>query len=574
MPAVSITDVRNAGSVTALKRPIYEPLNAPIRIRDILQQEFGPNYNVTYDSNLYKFIIGLIGDNGVNALTRAALTAKIQGHLSATYYDDLDKLFGNAIGLPRLPEETYSQDPFNDVLTLDEWDQINAADASYRHRCLTWMRAIMFGGSPVGLALAAEAACGVPCSIFEQYKYLDDNTLVIPQYEDAVINASPSLYWRLGDLPDSTTAADASGNNHTGTYGSGVTLGEPGVLTGDPTTSALFHNTTNNAVTSSYAPFLAGSKRTFMGWGYLLAFSSANNLFSSSWDGSAEIQSWVGSTGGMNLWWNGIVSGPSWASAWPGINQWVHWAITYDDSTKVAELFVNGVSKGQQTSGNSYQVQPTVTFNAGISGSSGSWNGYLQEVAVFESILPTATIQAIYAARNTRSLGLTTSRQEFVIIPRTPSLTQAQEREIVNRVNRLKPANTLTTIYRKGNIQTAVPAASVAASSEGFHVKRLVTGRADVNWPDVDASKGYWITTAEQEAPTVSHIAPQEDITYLDVSSITASSSMVGTFNSIQQGLFPSLAINQDPIYVYNVNNAVVSSATPLGITAPWFQRD
>lgn len=350
MPATSITDVRNAGAVTVLKRPIYEPLNAPIRITDILQKEFGSNYNITYDSNLYKFVIGLIGDNGVNALTRAALTAKIQNHLAATYYDDLDRLFGNAIGLPRLPEESYSQDPFNDVLTSDEWDQISAADASYRHRCLTWMRAIMFGGSPAGLSLAGEAATGYECSIFEQYKYLNDNSLT--------------------------------------------------------------------------------------------------------------------------------------------------------------------------------------------------------------------------------NLGQTTSRQEFIVIPRAPSLTQAEERELIRRINRLKPANTLGTIVRKNKIQVAVASSAVAATSEGYRVKRLVTGRADVNWPAVDPSKGYWITTAEQEAPTASHLTPQEDITYLDVASVTASSSMVGVSNSIQRGLFPSLAINQDPFYVYSANNAIISSATPLSITAPWFQRD
>lgn len=349
MPAISVTDVRNAGTVEVLKRPLYEPLNAPIRITDILQRDFGSNYNITYDSNLYKFIIGLIGDNGVAALTRAALTAKIQDHLAATYYDDLDRLYGNAIGLPRLPEESYTQDPFNDVLTSAEWDQIVAADASYRHRCLTWMRAIMFGGSPTGLALAGEAATGVPCSIFEQYKYIND---------------------------------------------------------------------------------------------------------------------------------------------------------------------------------------PTLT-----------------------------------------NLGQTTSRQEFIVIPRAPSLTAAEEREVGRRVDRLKPANTLGTVVRKNQIQVAVTANTVAASSEAYLVKHLVTGRADVNWPTVDPSKGYWITTAEEEAPTVSNIAPQETITYLNVSSVVASSSQVGVFNKKQQGLFPSLTINVDPYFVYSASNSIVSSATPLSITAPWYTR-
>lgn len=349
MPAVSITDIRNAGPVTVLQRAIYEPINAPPRTTDLIQSFFGENYNVTYDSNLYKYVIGLIGDSGVAALSRAALTAKLQNHLAATYYDDLDRLYGNVIGLPRLPEETYIQDPFNEVMTSSEWDQIISADASYRHRCLTWMRAILFGGSPIGLALAAEAASGVPCSIFEQYKYLDDNTL--------------------------------------------------------------------------------------------------------------------------------------------------------------------------------------------------------------------------------ENLGLTTSRQEFVIIPRAPSVSLDQEREIQRRVNKLKPANTLGTINRKDTLQVAVSIQNIEASTEAFLVKRLVTGRSDINWPPTNSSKGHWITRTEQEAPTASHIVPQETITYLNVNSITASSSMIGISNKTQQGLFASLTINQDPFFIYNPQSSIASATTPLSITRPWFIR-
>lgn len=566
MPAVSITDVRNAGPVTVLKRPIYEPLNAPIRLTDILQQQFGSNYNITYDSNLYKFVVGLMGDNGVAALTRAALTAKIQGHLEATYYDDLDRLFGNAIGLPRLPEESYTQDPFNDVLTQAEWDQINAADASYRHRCLTWMRAIMFGASPTGLSLAGEAATGYPCSIFENYKYLDDNSLTTLFYKDAVINANPSLYWRLGDLVGSATVADSSGNGHIGTNGTGVTLGEPGALSGDSTTSALFNNTSGSQITSSYSPFIVGSKLTFMGWAYRSTSTDYDFIIS----GSSNPWFLIDTTSETVDWRPDGSNAVTWSAAWPGTGQWVHWALTWNDATKIAELFINGASQGTRNPAAGF-TGTGGTFQASNGGN--PFNGYMQEVAVFETILPTPTIQAIYAARNPGSLGLTTSRQEFVIIPRAPSLTQAEERELVQRVDRLKPANTLGTIYRKSRVQVEVPASAVAASSEGFHVKHLVTGRSDINWPAIDPSKGYWITNSEQEAPTASHIAPQEDITYLDISSATASSSMIGVFNSIQQGLFPSLAINQDPLYIYSADNSIVTSATPLSITAPWFQR-
>ena len=45
---------------------------------------------------------------------------------------------------------------------------------------------------------------------------------------------SPLAYWRLGELPPTSTAADATGNGFDGTYSaSGLTLGQPGVLGGD-----------------------------------------------------------------------------------------------------------------------------------------------------------------------------------------------------------------------------------------------------------------------------------------------------------------------------------------------------
>src|SRR2546425_1586970 len=43
----------------------------------------------------------------------------------------------------------------------------------------------------------------------------------------------PAGYWRLGEAPGSTSAADASGNAVTGSYDPGVTLGQPGAIAGD-----------------------------------------------------------------------------------------------------------------------------------------------------------------------------------------------------------------------------------------------------------------------------------------------------------------------------------------------------
>ena len=50
-------------------------------------------------------------------------------------------------------------------------------------------------------------------------------------YSDDVLSLAPLGYWRLEE-DSGTTLADSSGNNFTGTYGSGAILGQDGVLVG------------------------------------------------------------------------------------------------------------------------------------------------------------------------------------------------------------------------------------------------------------------------------------------------------------------------------------------------------
>jgi hypothetical protein len=62
-----------------------------------------------------------------------------------------------------------------------------------------------------------------------------------------VLADEPIGYWRLGEAPGSTRAADASGNANTGSYSSsGITLGQPGLHSGD--TAALFDGVTGRIV--------------------------------------------------------------------------------------------------------------------------------------------------------------------------------------------------------------------------------------------------------------------------------------------------------------------------------------
>ena len=58
-------------------------------------------------------------------------------------------------------------------------------------------------------------------------------------YEDLIDDLGPIHWWRLGETPGATVAVDIKGGLN-GTYSSGMTLGLPGAVAGDPDTAAKF----------------------------------------------------------------------------------------------------------------------------------------------------------------------------------------------------------------------------------------------------------------------------------------------------------------------------------------------
>ncbi len=173
----TIAQIKAFGELASVtSSPLAEPLNAPLRFEERLER-FGEHYNTNQDSHLYKFLQALCGDAGAGSLKREKLYPRLQQMLGSTYFQDIDKLYGNPIGISRLPIELYIYDPKNEALTADQWIEVFAKDASYRERCLTWMRAIIEGPTPKGIAMAAEAACGIECDVFENFQYIDNAQL-------------------------------------------------------------------------------------------------------------------------------------------------------------------------------------------------------------------------------------------------------------------------------------------------------------------------------------------------------------------------------------------------------------
>ena len=350
----TISEIREGGTtLQILSKGLYEPLNAPASLKKHLER-FGEHYDVGHSSNLYRFLVSVCGDAGAGSLKREMLYPKLQQMLDSTMFNDLDRLYGTPLGLPRISPEIYTVDPRNEALTVDQWKEVRRKDSLYRARCLAWMRAIIAGPTPAGMALAAEAATGIECDVFERYKYLADQ------------NTENSL---------------------------GVT-----------------------------------------------------------------------------------------------------------------------------------------------------------------------------------NLGVTNARGEFVIIPRTTVLTQTQKRRITKLLDRLRPVNSIATVTIADPVRTARIARVAGASSEGFTVKRMVTGRTDIPWPAPDPKQGLWIETIEKEAPTFAWMDKQEVVTYLTVVGAVASSEHIGGFNKTHRELFPHLE-TADPVTVHLSTLSFARNFAPITITIPWTAR-
>ena len=87
-----------------------------------------------------------------------------------------------------------------------------------------------------------------------------------PSYSASVLADSPRAYWRLGEA-SGTTAADASGNNRTGSYLNTPSLGAPGALTGDSNTAVSF-NGVDEYVNVPYLAALNPTAFTVEAWAY------------------------------------------------------------------------------------------------------------------------------------------------------------------------------------------------------------------------------------------------------------------------------------------------------------------
>ncbi len=206
-------------------------------------------------------------------------------------------------------------------------------------------------------------------------------------YSAAVLTDLPLGYWRLGE-PSGTTAVDASGNSHNGTYDGTMLLGQPGAIAGDSDTAVRtpgFMTATSSAWNTSLCSFEMWAK--FNGSVSDLARiqegGATDKILTVSYDGNLHVQ-WTVFDGGSET----LTSAPL---TFGGGAPWYH-IVGVADGTK-SRLYINGVQDSEMSASGSYAGYTTPNLKVG-----GSADYTIDEVAFYSHALSAARVLAHYNA--------------------------------------------------------------------------------------------------------------------------------------------------------------------------------
>lgn len=211
-------------------------------------------------------------------------------------------------------------------------------------------------------------------------------------HEVTGFSPAPISYWRLDDLPGTTSAVDKSGHGNTGTYNNYPTLGVEGALNGDPNAAVGFDGTTESMTAGGAYPTSTGpvSISFWMNWtnpvtgfGADMGLAGYPGFYIQLNHTTKKLQ--IKTSGGTIT-----------ASSALSTGSWYH-VVAVDPGGGTAALYVNGQAEtlsGGPGVGNKTGGQ----FVIGGGAAGAAYDGTLDEVAVFPTGLTAAQQLALYNA--------------------------------------------------------------------------------------------------------------------------------------------------------------------------------
>jgi len=153
--------------------PLIVPRSTERRMDHFDEMVYTAASTPTNKTVLYQFVDALCGTTGAGSLVNEIFLARANQALDTIYFNELDFIFGRIHFLSRSPAESYSYTPMIDLLTSEQWKEVQQKDKWYRERIRDFFVACSLGGTPEGIRRCVHAAIGVDCDIYEVWKYKD-----------------------------------------------------------------------------------------------------------------------------------------------------------------------------------------------------------------------------------------------------------------------------------------------------------------------------------------------------------------------------------------------------------------
>ncbi|HTQ45946.1 MAG TPA: LamG domain-containing protein [Polyangiaceae bacterium] len=220
-------------------------------------------------------------------------------------------------------------------------------------------------------------------------------------YYQVVAADSPQAYWRLDEAAGSTTAHDATGNGHNGTYKGGVTLGAAGAIANDQDTAVTFDGASGYVDVPSAFAFAAMSNFTLEAWLKPTDVSDYHAWIGRN-DGQPPTEGYLGyidpagpfyeferTDSGTKIYANGSTA--------PAVGTWAYVVVTYKSGVG-STVWVNGQAGATEATDVSLAgATSDFVIGAENAGATSWWAGEIDEVAVYDYVLAAASIQQHYA---------------------------------------------------------------------------------------------------------------------------------------------------------------------------------